>query len=129
MDRLAVLTALSLASIAVHLLPFHLLARTASWGAADKQVGRREIELSREFARSISSISQRVPWRTVCLQKGLALQWLLRIRGVPSILHFGIGPGSDQLSAHVWVSLGGTILIGEEEAGNHAQVAIFPASL
>lgn len=61
------------------------------------------------------------------MQEALALQWLLRRRGVPSLLHYGIDPVGAELSAHVWVSLQGEILIGEKASFSHAQVATFPS--
>lgn len=44
-----------------------------------------------------------VPWRTVCLRKGLALQWMLRRRGIDARLHYGIGKDDvGALCAHLW---------------------------
>ena len=48
------------------------------------------------------------------------------IRGTASVFHYGIDPAGRELSAHVWVSLGERIMIGEDEAGRHARVASFP---
>jgi hypothetical protein len=52
---------------------------------------------------------------------------MLRRRGMPTLLHYGVGRAEKKLSAHVWVSLGGEILAGEEEAARHACLVTFPA--
>jgi hypothetical protein len=124
--RIAALASITLASLAVRLLPFHWLARSAVWGRGDRRVDANDTLQAAELARIVLSASRRAPWRVVCLQEGLALQWLLRLRGFPSLFHFGIGSGDEGLSAHVWVSLNGQILIGADEAGAHARVASFP---
>lgn len=126
-DRLTAAVMLIMATLAVGLLPFHMLIRTAGTGTASPR--RDPAHWKAEMAaRAVESMSRRMPWRTVCIHEGLALHWMLRRRAIPSVLHFGVDPGNDRLSAHVWVSLDGKILIGEAAAGRHAQVATFPGS-
>lgn len=124
-DRLVAAVFLTLASVAVRTLSFRLLARSAEWGRAGA-IGDGRLNDAERMARAVESASRKLPWRTVCIQEALALHWLLRWRGIPSLLHFGIKPEGERLSAHVWVSLHGRIVIGEGSAGSHAQVAIFP---
>jgi hypothetical protein len=68
-----------------------------------------------------------VPWKAVCFQNALAMQSMLRRRGVASVLHYGIGR-EDGLKAHVWLSVGGEIVIGGDEAPRFVEVAAFPAA-
>jgi len=117
---------LALASLAVWLLPFRALIRTTEWGAAPRPFDPADLVVAADMARAVRGVSRRIPWRTVCLHEGLALQWMLRWRGISSLFHFGISPGGDQLSAHVWVSLDGKLLIGEQAAETHTEVATFP---
>lgn len=126
-DRVTAAAFLTLASVAVRLLPFRALARSAEWGRAQDVRGELDWFVARRMARAVASASRHLPWRTVCIQEALALHWLMRLRSLPSLLHFGISTGKDQLSAHVWVSLEGKILMGEESADSHAQVATFPS--
>lgn len=126
-DRLIAATVLVLASAAVRLLPFRTLAKSAEWGRANAEPAVPDWNAARRTARAVESASRHIPWRTVCIQEAFALHWILRWRSLPSFLHFGISPGEDRLSAHVWVSLAGKILIGEESAGSHVQVATFPS--
>ena len=127
-DRLFAGVMLLLATAGVGLLPFRILARSAELGTANPQADPAKVQAAAEMAQVVKGMSRRIPWRTVCIHEALALHWILRSRAIPSLLHFGINPGDDRLSAHVWVSLGGKVLIGEEEASTHAQVAIFPGS-
>jgi hypothetical protein len=54
---------------------------------------------------------------------------MLRRRGLPSILHYGVGRGPEsRLRAHVWVSLEGETLLGGEVAEQFACLATFPPS-
>lgn len=77
---------------------------------------------------AIEVVAARVPWLSVCFDRGLALQRALRRRGHDARLHYGLSaPGSDAFDAHVWVELEGRILIGAEEAVGRHPVAVFPA--
>jgi hypothetical protein len=64
----------------------------------------------------------------MCIEKGLAAQRMLRSGGVDAILHYGARyrPGSGQLEAHVWISVGGETVMGAEQAANFAELATFP---
>ena len=116
------LIALGVAAMAVK-LPFRLVVRLMSLNRGASSVD--DLAAS-DVIRAIKRASRRVPWRTVCLDEGLASHWMLRLRGIQSVLHYGIGSGPEELTAHVWVTLEGKILIGAEEAGRHALVASFP---
>ena len=115
--------ALVASSAAVRLLPFPTAVRSASIGLRHQ---REPVDAER-LSRAIAIASNRVPWRAVCFQQGLALQWMLRRRGVDARLHYGVGyaPSSD-LQAHVWVSVDDEIVIGHEEAPGFKSVATYP---
>ena len=88
------------------------------------QIRVREVERVR---RAIIIAARQVPWRAVCFQKGLAAQFMLRRRGVPSVLYYGAALGNaNDLSAHVWVRDGGVDVIGGKLASRYAQLAAFP---
>jgi hypothetical protein len=119
--------ALAAAAAVVRLLPFRRAIRfgSASSPGASAAV---PVEVMRRIERSVEQAAARVPWRTVCLQKGLALQWMLRRRGVDALLHYGIGKDeAGALCAHVWVSAGPVMLIGSEQAPQFRTVAIYPS--
>ena len=114
---------LAAASATVALLPFR---RAIRFGSAEG--GRRREVSSDDVVWAVETVARRMPWRTVCLQKGLAVQYMLRAAGVDARLHYGARhePTSRDLEAHVWVTVGGRAVIGGEGAGGFAAVATFP---
>jgi hypothetical protein len=118
------LAALTLASLAIALLPFRRVAAAAS--ARGPKAARTDPEAVRRARSAVTGWSRRVPWRTVCFQKGLAVHWMLRRRGVPSVLLYGARRDGDGLAAHVWVDVEGETVIGGDEAPNFACLARFP---
>lgn len=77
---------------------------------------------------AVRASARRVPFRAVCIEQGLAAQRMMRRAGIDALLHCGARPGmgGDDLSAHVWVSVDGRIVIGAEEAVKFSEVATFP---
>ena len=119
--------ALAAAAAVLHLLPFRRAIRFGS-GVLPRIGVEPALETLRRIERSVEQAAALVPWRTVCLQKGLALQWMLRRRGVDARLHYGIGKDeAGALCAHVWVSAGQTMLIGSEQAPLFRTVATYPS--
>lgn len=117
--------ALAAASAAVRWLPFKRAVRLGSRRLSGAAV-TPATDLA-EIRWSVEAAARAAPWRAVCFQKGLALQWMARRRGVDAQLHYGIGKdaGGD-LQAHVWVANGEAIIIGGEEAEQVRRVATFP---
>jgi len=59
---------------------------------------------------------QRLPIEVKCLPQAMTMQWMLRCRGLPSVLTFAALPkaGRGKLDdLHAWVSAAGEILVGE----------------
>jgi asparagine synthase (glutamine-hydrolysing) len=76
---------------------------------------------------SVNAASTRVPWRAMCFERGLALQWMLRRRGYDAKLVYGARMKDQSgLDAHVWVTLNDRILIGGEEAETYGSLATHP---
>jgi len=119
---------LAAASLAIALLPFRQVVRLAARPIArlepPPQTRLREVERVR---KAIIIAARRVPWRAVCFQQGLAAQFMLRRRGVPSVLYYGAALGNENdLLAHVWVRDGDVDVIGGKIASHYAQLASFP---
>ena len=126
-DRLLLaeaLAALALASLAIAILPFRRVAAFAS--PRGRGPTRTDAETVRRARSALIGWSRRVPWRAVCFQKGLALHWMLRRRGIGSVLLYGVRNDADKLSAHVWIDVDGETVIGGEEAPTFACLARFP---
>jgi hypothetical protein len=77
---------------------------------------------------AVEAAANMLPWRIVCIQKGLVAQRMLRAAGMNAILHYGVRTlwQDDSLEAHVWVTVGERLLIGGEEAHRFPAVASFP---
>lgn len=117
---------LAATSAAIALVPFRKVVARAAHGRklADKAADEAMID---DMRRIVDAVADRVPWRAVCFQRGLTLHLMLRRRGVPSVLHYGIANQADgALKAHVWVTVAGRDVIGGEGAIGFARVASFP---
>jgi hypothetical protein len=119
------LPVLAAASLAIRLLPFRRLAAAASaWGRGSAPPDPAAVERVR---RAVNAWARRVPWKTVCFQKGLALHFMLRRRGIASVLRYGVGKSeSHALAAHVWIDVGAETVMGGEEAPKFTCLARFP---
>ena len=114
---------LAAASLAIK-LPFRWVVRLMSGHRVSRAGDNARAET---VVVAIRRAAARLPWRTVCFDQGLATHWMLRLRGIPSHLEYGIRTDGNEVIAHVWVSLDGCILIGEQEAKRCALVATFPS--
>lgn len=121
------LFALTAASAAIKLLPFRTVVRTMNYGQAGHQRRPAEYdELAVAVRRAVTRATTRLPWDIVCFPQGLAAHWMLRRRGAPSLIHYGLRQLDSELSAHVWVTLGEAVVVGEETVDHHTCVAVFP---
>jgi hypothetical protein len=115
--------ALGFAAFAVALLPFRRAIRLGAVPVSGARGGSSIVELQ----WAIEAAASRLPFRTMCIEQGIAMQRLLRQRGIDARLHYGArSDGSAGLAAHVWVTVGDHIVIGAAEVGNHAELAVFP---
>ena len=114
---------LSAASAAVAFLPFR---RAIVLGCVELADGRKAIV--DDYRWAVETASRRLPWRTMCIEKGLALQRMLRRGGVDAILHYGVrAVAGGAPEAHVWVCVDGEPVIGGDEAQRFAEIATYPA--
>ena len=114
---------LSAASAAVAWLPFRRAIRFGLAGA-----GQTPISAAEDCVWAVEAAARRLPWRTMCIEKGLAVQRLLRAGGIDARLHYGVRQQAETagLNAHVWVTVDGRAIIGGEEADGFAEVASYP---
>jgi hypothetical protein len=116
---------LALASAAVALLPFRraIVRGSTPLGKAGDRAGMVEI-----LVWAIEAAARRLPWRTLCIEQGLAAQRMLRRRGIDARLHYGArnDHSASRLEAHVWVTVGDVPVIGGSEAARFAAIATYP---
>jgi Transglutaminase-like superfamily len=106
-DRLLLVEAtywLAVATFVAAVLPVRnfgvLAAVPARQREEPQQTGAR---IGRDVCRAIVACARRLPWRTGYLQRGIAAQFMLRRRGIPSILHFDEATSDEHgLAAHIW---------------------------
>jgi|SRR5690349_13657670 len=113
---------LTIASAAIALLPFRIAIRFGT-----RSIGRRE-HSSADWISAVESAARYMPWRTMCIEKGLAIQRLLRGSGVDARLHYGARHAAEtgELEAHVWVTIAEEPIFGGEEAVGYAELACYP---
>ena len=111
-------------SAALRLLPFSKTIRLGAGTVANNRAARC---VPGDVVWAIEAAARRLPWRAVCIDKGIAAQRMLRRRGMDATLHYGIGTHADEgdLKAHVWVTLDGIAVIGGAEAADFAEVSAF----
>jgi Transglutaminase-like superfamily len=130
-DRLLLVEAtlwLAVAGFAIAALPFRYVGYLAARPTRRSKPSQETRHTDEKRIRwSIVATARRVPWRAACFQQGLAAQFMLRRRGVPSVLYYGAAPDHpDGLSAHVWVRDGDTDVIGGGAASRYAVLTTFP---
>jgi hypothetical protein len=119
---------LALASFLIRFLPFRVVVRTAEWPLKrlPPAPALRRI-LCKQVQWAVQVWARRVPWRALCFQQGLAVQWMLRRRHIPSVMYYGAAPRQKRgVAAHVWVCDGAVAVIGGEAAVGVAVLARFP---
>ena len=122
---LEALSTLAVASAMLRLMPFR---RAIRFGSVPAGANERVAGAVEDCAWAVEAVARRLPWRCVCIQRGLAAQRMLRARGVDARLHYGArqNGSSGKLEAHVWVTDGGEAVMGGAEASGFAEVAAYP---
>ena len=118
------LLAVAVASAAVHFRAFKRAIRMGSLPLTNPPAAG---DITEDVRWAVETAARNVPWRAMCIQQGLALQWMLRRRGVDARLHYGIARDEvGELQAHVWVAAGDAVVIGGDEAPRFKRVATYP---
>ena len=118
------LLAIAAASAAIRFRAFKRAIRMGSLPLTEQPAAG---EITGDVRWAVETAARNVPWRAMCIQQGLALQWMLRRRGVDARLHYGIGRDEiGELQAHVWVAAGDSVVIGSDEAPRFKCVATYP---
>ena len=110
-----------LASLAIRLLPF---TRVVALGGRPKRARGKPCDVA-ALRGPVRGWGGRVPWRALCFETAVALRMMLARRGVASTLHYGIAK-EEGLKAHVWLSVGGEVVIGGAGAAGFREVGTFP---
>jgi hypothetical protein len=68
---------------------------------------------ARMLSVAMRRAAHRLPIRTTCLDRALALWWLLALHGIGGTVRIGVR-GADPFEAHAWVEHGGEALYDDE---------------
>lgn len=79
------------------------------------------------WARRVERAANRLPGRSKCLPKAMALQWILRRNAIASRLVIAIHKTDRQHdhSFHAWVEVGGEMVIGHCDRASYSCMASF----
>lgn len=111
--------ALGIAWGLVFVLPFRWTARWFGGAVAPSSrivISEKPIANARYVAARLRRVAAHMPWRTTCLVQALAGLLLLRRRGTPTTIRFGVNRDGGEFSAHAWLLVGDTIVLGADNA-------------
>jgi hypothetical protein len=118
--------ALWIAWVLVFVVPFRWTARWfggAVTPSSQPLPSERRVGHARYVARRLQRVAAYMPWRTTCLVRAIAGAIMLRRRGIPIIIRFGVNRADGGLSAHAWLLVGDTIILGGEIAPDFSPLA------
>jgi hypothetical protein len=72
---------------------------------------------ARRIGHVVRATAKVTPWQSVCFPQALVACLLLRMAGIPYIMHFGLAKnpndtGEDPMKAHAWVTAGPVAVTG-----------------
>lgn len=112
---------LALARLSLLVLPFRMVAAHLGEACAPAVAAGRieqsggapqDVETARAVGWAVRLMADALPFRAVCLQQGVAAKLMLRRRGIPSVLHFGVAADSSGLNPHAWLDTAGARVTG-----------------
>jgi hypothetical protein len=120
--------ALGIAWALVFVVPFRWTARWFGGAVAPSSramLPAKRIANARYVAKRLQRVAAHMPWRTTCLVRALAGSLLLRRRGTPATIRFGVNRADGGFSAHAWLVVGDTIVLGADNAPGFRPLADF----
>jgi hypothetical protein len=96
-----------------------LLRRLTPAAPGSSEISESVLDRCRVMARVEQSVARRLPFQSNCLDRSLALWWMLRRRGVAAEMHIGGRKVAANFEAHAWVEAGGNALPNGDEGRPH----------
>ena len=139
-DRLLLCEAsglLALAGLGLRILSFSVIHRLLMgfgqrWAVFEVKgsLAAGSTALARHVSWAVMATARRLP-RTTCLAQALVADTMLRRRGCPTRMYFGVkgGPRDRAIEAHAWVDCDGFVVTGALPDLAEYQVLSEPASL
>lgn len=127
--------ALAMARILVRFVPLSLWRNSigratdkeATRGRDSAELGTEELRVATLLARRIERAAIRLPGHSKCLSKAVAMQWMLRLRGISSRLVIAIHryDRTGDHAYHAWVEIAGVQVMGICDRAQYSSVASF----
>ncbi len=118
---------LTRASLELRLAPRRrTLARLGTLDAdeAEERVTPAQLQEAESVGAAVARVARAVPWHPTCLRQALAVQRMLRRRGVANRLHLGVA-GGPAIEAHAWVTVQGQPVVGTRGLERYVPLAAF----
>ncbi|MFY8106631.1 MAG: lasso peptide biosynthesis B2 protein [Elstera sp.] len=127
---LEALALLSLAWLAVRLLPFRVIAPWLGQlhpphAVLPESIGTGETQQAMAVKAALRAAMRRLPWTSTCLMQSLAGRLMLGRRGVPSLVRLGVARGNAPERAHAWLIASGIDVSGGESAADFTPISDF----
>ena len=96
-----------------------LARRSRTWFVGTvRSGGDKSIEETiAEVARAVAISSHYAPFSATCLHRTLTLWWMLRRRGIDSVVRIGAAQTEQGMAAHAWLERGGFVLNDDADIG------------
>ena len=127
---LEAMAAMAVMGTIVRVLPFSRVVRltgAARSGASEVLPPRKRTTVGRAAAvgRAVERAAARLPGSPGCLTQALAGWLMLKRRGIPSILVFGVAKQAGEVTAHAWLLVGDGAVCGGRDAKSFTPIAAF----
>jgi hypothetical protein len=123
--------ALTLACVLLKTAPFSrvlkLLGLKTPDGPAPCPADPADPATAKAVARAVARASRNLPFKAVCLPQAAAAALMLRRRGLPVEVHFGVAKRDGAVEAHAWSLCGGVPVSGVAESSRFSPIATFRA--
>lgn len=116
--------ALIVAWCLVFALPFRVAVTLLSRGQ-DAPFDAAHVTAGNGLGRRIRRLAPRMPFKTTCLVRAMAGWLMLRRRGMPGKVRFGVRMENGELKAHAWLIVHETTVLGGEEAEGYTPIGDF----
>jgi hypothetical protein len=116
---------LALATLQLRFVPADRSARLLGRvERSERPVTPAQWDRAKAIGMVVAADAARLPWHPTCLRQALAVQRMLRRRGIPSRLHLGVTSATEGM-AHAWVSVDGRAVIGRRGLERFVPLAAF----
>jgi hypothetical protein len=106
--------------------PFKKIAKQLGAAGGPETDPTTDPVMIRKVAWAIRTAAKFTPWKSNCLAQGLAAGRMLKRRGLPAVLFFGVAKDeAGKMIAHAWLRSGGFFVCGGDGSKRYAVTGVF----